>query len=158
MSSLSGNNHGGQQSHGAGGLASQLLGGLTHSSGSGGGQSSSGIGGKLASQLASNLFHSSDKPPPPQNYHGGPSAQSSNSGGLAGSVMGGVAHMFGGKPQSSSVCPIALPPRVAPGRFSFPRSTAMLTASLAELWLLQRGFWRRIQRLCATDKLPNALF
>ena len=121
MSSLSGNNHGGQQSHGAAGLASQLLGGLTHSGGgSSGGQSSSGIGGKLASQLASNLFHSSDKPPPPQNYHGGQSAQSSNSGGLAGSMMGGVAHMFGGKPQSSSVCSHFPPSPRCPGVFLPP--------------------------------------
>ncbi len=102
-----GGSHGGQ-SHGAGGLANQLLSGLTHagggghhSGGSGGG--GGGIGGKLASQLASNLFHSSDKPPPPQNYHGVQSAQPAHSGGLAGTVMGGVATMFGGKPAGSSV-------------------------------------------------------
>ncbi|KAH8899683.1 hypothetical protein GQ53DRAFT_802166 [Thozetella sp. PMI_491] len=102
MNQISGNHGGG--SHGAGGLANQLLSGLTHAGGnhSSGGGGGSGIGGKLASQLASNLFHSSDKPSAPQNYHGGQTQnQPVNSGGLAGSVMGGVATMFGGKPGGS---------------------------------------------------------
>lgn len=82
---------------GIGGLASQFLGGS--SGGHGGG--SSGIAGKLAGQLASNLFSPSDKPEPPQNYHGGQnSSKPSHQGGIAGAVFGGVAHMFGGKESS----------------------------------------------------------
>lgn len=94
-----------------GSLASQFLGGGSHGSG---GSSSSGAGknssaGKLVGQLASSFMGSatatSEKPPPPQNYHGGQSSSGSQhqQGGLAGAVMGGVAHMFGGKP-SSGVC------------------------------------------------------
>ncbi|KAH0601932.1 hypothetical protein MHUMG1_00811 [Metarhizium humberi] len=84
---------------GIGGLASQFLGGS--SSGHGGG--SSGIAGKLAGQLASNLFSPSDKPEPPQNYHGGQnSSKPSHQGGIAGAVFGGVAHMFGGKESSGN--------------------------------------------------------
>ena len=115
MSQLGGGKPQGGGSHGSGGggggLAGQLLGGLvgggSHGSsghgGSGGG--AAGIGGKLASQLASNLFSSgSNKPSQPQNYHGGQSAHTPSSGGLAGSVVGGVSSMFGGggKPQGSS--------------------------------------------------------
>ncbi len=90
----------GQQHHGGGSNPlGQIIGGLTHSGGHGGGN----MGGKLVGQLASNLFSSGNKPSQPQNYHGGPSATPQHSGGLAGSVMGGVAHMFGGQPQSASV-------------------------------------------------------
>lgn len=86
---------------GIGGLASQFL-----SSGNGGGSGGhssggSGIAGKLAGQLASNLFSPSDKPAPPQNYHGGQNTHKpSHQGGIAGAVFGGVAHMFGGKESS----------------------------------------------------------
>ncbi|GAO14609.1 hypothetical protein UVI_02009390 [Ustilaginoidea virens] len=82
---------------GLGGLASQFLGGSGggHGGGSSGGN---GIAGQLAGKLASNLFSSSDKPPAPQNYHGGQgSNKPSHQGGIAGAVFGGVAHMFGGK-------------------------------------------------------------
>jgi len=91
------NQHGGGSGAGnLGNLANQFLGG-----GHGGGKSS-GLGGKLVGQLASNLFSPSDKPEAPSNYHGG---QNSNSphhhGGLAGSFMGSVAHMFGGESGST---------------------------------------------------------
>jgi hypothetical protein len=90
-------------SHAAQSPLGQLIGGMTHTSG---GQSGgSGIGGKLANQLVSNLFSSSNKPAAPQNYHGGPTQNVQNTGGFAGSMMGGVAHMFGGKPQ---VCCLGL--------------------------------------------------
>lgn len=90
-----------------GGLANTVLSGLTHSGGSGGhgssgGQSGSGgLGGKLVGQLASNLFSSGNSKPPPQTYHGAQTAQHQSSGGLAGSMMGGVAHMFGGQSHGS---------------------------------------------------------
>lgn len=105
MSNLGGGNSG--NSHGGGqGIAGQLLGGLTHSGGQGhssGG--SSGLGGKLVGQLASSLFSSGNKPSQPQNYHSSQSESSHQSGGgLAGSVMGGVASMFGGKQHGQSVC------------------------------------------------------
>lgn len=94
--------HGGGGGSGAGALgdlASQFLGG---SSGGGGGKHSGAS--KLVGQLASNLFSPSDKPEAPQNYHGGhQQSQSGHSGGLAGAVMGGVAHMFGGKQGSGGV-------------------------------------------------------
>ena len=94
------------QSQGGGGsaignLASQFLGGSHggHSGGGGGGGGKNSIAGKLAGQLASNLFSPSEKPDPPQNYHGGQNANAPNhhQGGLAGSVFGNVAHMFGGQ-------------------------------------------------------------
>lgn len=95
---------------GIGGLASQFLsgsgGGHSGGSSSGGG---SGIAGKLAGQLASNLFSPAEKPPPPQNYHGGQNSNKpSHQGGIAGAVFGGVAHMFGGKESSGvSVCSLS---------------------------------------------------
>lgn len=55
------------------------------------------MGGKLVGKLASNLFSSSDKPEQPSNYHGGQSTGSNQNHGMAGSLMGGVASMFGGK-------------------------------------------------------------
>ncbi|KAK2071954.1 hypothetical protein P8C59_006335 [Phyllachora maydis] len=81
----------------------QMLGGLAHSGGGGGG-GSSGIGGKLASQLASNLFSGggNSKPRPPQNYHGGQTAQPAHTGGLAGSVIGGVSSFLGGNQHTSN--------------------------------------------------------
>lgn len=93
-----------------GGLANQVLSGLTNSNGGGHGQqqhhgssgASSGLGGKIVGQLTSNLFSSGNKPSQPQNYHSGQAAQSSHSsGGLAGTMMGGVAHMFGGQSGAS---------------------------------------------------------
>lgn len=100
--------HGGS-SNNLGGLANQVFSGLTHnSSGSHGassnhGSSSGGLGGKLVGQLAQNLFSSGNKPQAqPQTYHGGQQTTSQqNSGGLAGSMMGGVAHMFGGQSHGS---------------------------------------------------------
>lgn len=104
---------GGKQSgHGSsnqfGGLANQVLNSFTNNnSGNHGGnhgapmRGGSGLGGKLASQLASSLFSSSSKPTP-QNYHSGQQAtQHQNSGGLAGSMMGGVASLLGGQSHSS---------------------------------------------------------
>lgn len=98
---LGGKQHGNSSGHSSsplGGLASQVIGGLSGGSHSSGGHSSSsgGLGGKLVGQLASNLFSSSNKPSQPQNYHSSQSTQPQNSGGFAGSMMGGVAHMFGG--------------------------------------------------------------
>lgn len=94
-----------------GGLANQVISGLTQSNGGGHGQqqqhhgsagASSGLGGKLVGQLTSSLFSSGSKPAQPQNYHSGQASQSSHSsGGLAGSMMGSVAHMFGGQPGAS---------------------------------------------------------
>ncbi|KAI7783230.1 WW domain-containing protein [Diaporthe eres] len=93
-----------------GGLANQVISGLTQSNGGGHGQqhhgssaASSGLGGKIVGQLTSNLFSSGNKPSQPQNYHSGQSSQAPhNSGGLAGSMMGSVAHMFGGQPGASN--------------------------------------------------------
>lgn len=101
---------GGKQSHGGsnngssplGGIAGQLLGGLTgsgNSHGSSHNSSSSNAGaGKLVGALASSLFSSGGKTEhqQPQNYHGGQTSTPQQSGGFAGSVMGGVANMFGG--------------------------------------------------------------
>lgn len=93
-----------------GGLANQVISGLTHSNNGHGQQqqqhhgssgASSGLGGKLVGQLTSNLFSSGNKPAQPQNYHSGQTTQPHNSGGLAGSMMGSVAHMFGGQSGSS---------------------------------------------------------
>lgn len=89
---------------GLGGLASQFLGGSGggHGGGHGGGNSGgNGLAGQLAGKLASNLFSPSEKPNPPQNYHGGQNNKPSHQGGLAGAVFGGVASMFGGKESSS---------------------------------------------------------
>jgi hypothetical protein len=55
------------------------------------------MGGKLVGKLASNLLSPSEKPEQPQNYHGGQSTGHQQNHGLAGSLMGGVASMFGGK-------------------------------------------------------------
>lgn len=87
---------------GIGGLASQFLGGSSggggHGGGGGGSGGGNGIAGQLAGKLVSNLFSSSDKPDTPQNYHGGHGgSKPSQHGGLAGTVFGGVAQMFGGK-------------------------------------------------------------
>lgn len=111
MNALLGGKHGSSGSsnnqHGSnplGSLAGQFLGGQHDGGSSGshgsGDKPSSGVAGKIVGQLASNLLSPSNKPPPPQNYHGGQTfGQSSHhQGGLAGSVMGGVANMFGGKP------------------------------------------------------------
>lgn len=94
-----------------GGLANQVISGLTHSNGGGhaqqqhhgsSGAAGGGLGGKIVGQLTSNLFSSGNKPSQPQNYHSGQAAQSPhNSGGLAGSMMGSVAHMFGGQSGAS---------------------------------------------------------
>lgn len=76
------------------------MGGGGHSSSGGSG----GLGGKLVGQLASNLFSSSNnKPAQPQNYHGASSSNPQNTGGLAGSVFGGVANMFGGNHAQNQV-------------------------------------------------------
>jgi hypothetical protein len=115
MNALLGGKNSGNSSGGHGsnplGLAGQLIGGITQSSG---GQSSGSGGhggggknpaGKLVGALASSLLSSgnNNKPQQPQNYHGGQTSghQAQHSGGLAGAVMGGVASMFGGKPSSS---------------------------------------------------------
>ncbi|KAI1492861.1 hypothetical protein F5X96DRAFT_667378 [Biscogniauxia mediterranea] len=101
-----GSGHGGSSSSGGfGNLAGQLIGGLggSHGSSSGGSsgahgtQSGGGMPGKLVGQLASNLFSSGNKPPSSGSYHSGQTSQPSHhGGGLAGSVMGGVANIFGG--------------------------------------------------------------
>lgn len=105
--------NGHSNSNNLGGLAGQVLSGLTHSNNSGshgsthGSSNSGGLGGKIVGQLASNLFSSGNSnSKPPQNYHGGQSAQPQNTGGLAGSVMGGVAHMFGGQSHNTVWLPM----------------------------------------------------
>lgn len=115
-----------------GGLANQVISGLTHSNGGGHGQqqqhhgssaASSGLGGKLVGQLTSNLFSSGNKPAQPQNYHSGQASQAPhNSGGLAGSMMGSVAHMFGGQ-SGASVCLHVK----TPGIYSAIETTYILT-------------------------------
>ncbi|AEO71496.1 uncharacterized protein THITE_2123926 [Thermothielavioides terrestris NRRL 8126] len=105
LSSLSGTQHGGgSHGGGVGGLAGQVVTGLLSGGHSGGhgGSGASGIGGKLASQLASNLFSSGNKPPQPQNYHGGQSAGHHASAGGIGGIVGGVASMFSNKPHGSN--------------------------------------------------------
>lgn len=85
-----------------GSLANSFLSGNSGGGGHGGGGKNS-IGGKLVGQLASNLFSPSQKPEAPSNYHGGQqSSAPHSSGGLAGAVFGGVAHMFGGQQSSGS--------------------------------------------------------
>ncbi len=94
QSQFSGQHHGGAGANPLG----QIIGGLTHSGGGHGSHGGGGgLGGKLVGELASNMFSSGNKPPQSQSYHGGPSANPQHAGGLAGSVMGGVAHMFGGQ-------------------------------------------------------------
>lgn len=120
-----------------GGLANQFLGGGSQGSGGGGGGKNSSAG-KLVGQLASNMFSSSGKPDPPQNYHGGSTAgQPSHSGGLAGSVMGGVANMFGGKPGGSNVRSSVVP--------TIDMALTMILAGaklrLLQLWLERRLLW-----------------
>ncbi|KAK9783944.1 hypothetical protein AB5N19_09885 [Seiridium cardinale] len=98
------NNSGGHGSSPLGGIAGQLLGGLSGSNSHGNSQSNSHSSGgnngagKLVGALASSLFSSGGKTEhqQPQNYHGGQSSTPQQSGGFAGSVMGGVANMFGG--------------------------------------------------------------
>lgn len=110
-------NHG-TSSNNLSGLANQVFSGLTHSgsgshgtSASHGSSSGGGLGGKLVGQLAQNLFSSGSKPQgQAQNYHSGQQTTQPNSGGLAGSMMGGVAHMFGGQSHSSVRC-VAFPSR-----------------------------------------------
>lgn len=102
---------GGKQSQGSSGnhgssplagIAGQLLGGLGGSSNHGNSSShnanSNNGAGKLVGALASSLFSTGAKTEhqQPQNYHGGQSSTPQASGGFAGSVMGGVANMFGG--------------------------------------------------------------
>ncbi|KAI0124837.1 WW domain-containing protein [Xylariales sp. AK1849] len=85
-----------------GGIAGQLIGGLSggssHNNSHGSGSSSSNPAGKLVGALASSIFSGGKQghQQQPQNYHGGQSSTPQNSGGFAGSVMGGVANMFGG--------------------------------------------------------------
>lgn len=82
---------GGGGSNPLGTLAGQFLGG-----GSGHGNSGGGLG-KIGGALASSFLSSSNKPEQPQNFHGGnQAAGQQQSHGLAGSIMGGVANMFGG--------------------------------------------------------------
>lgn len=132
----SGGGHGSGSSGNLGGLASQFLGGShggSGGSGGNGGGKQSGAG-KLVGQLASSFMNSAsqEKPPAPQNYHGGANQQNSHhaQGGLAGAVMGGVAHMFGGKPGSSVSCRILECAR---------RETNSLNPAGPELWLPQLG-------------------
>ena len=98
---LGGKGHGGGGGSGnaLSGLANQFLGGggghnNQHHGSSGGG----GMGGKLVGKLTSSLLSPDPKPEQPQNYHGGQSGSGQQQQhGLAGSLMGGVASMFGGK-------------------------------------------------------------
>ena len=119
QSQFSGKPHGGGHGGGSNPLG-QIIGGLAHSGGGHGGGGhggggGGGIGGKLAGQLASNLFSSGggggggSKPTQPTNYHGGQTQNAAPHGGLAGSVMGGITHMFGGNSHGNSV-------RTRPGR------------------------------------------
>lgn len=107
---LSSGKQSGSSNHGSSssplvGLAGQFLGG---SSGSNHGKSSSSTGkivGQLASSFLSSANHTANKPEAPTNYHGGHTqgAAGHAQGGLAGSVMGGVANMFGGNKPGHSV-------------------------------------------------------
>lgn len=143
---LGGKGNGGGNSNALSGLANQFLGGGHGSSnhhGGGGG----GMGGKLVGKLASNLLSSSDKPAQPQNYHGGQSSGHQQNHGLAGSLMGGVASMFGGKPANDAV------------RGSIPRRGrgSVLTHAIAgtELRLFEFGISRRRLFRPGTDLQPT---
>lgn len=163
---------GGKQSHGSGhggghgsnplGLAGQLLGGL-----SGGGHGSGGHGGgsnpagKLVGALASSVL-SSNKPQntTPQNYHGGPPQnQPHHSGGLAGTLMGGVASMFGGghhQGQSVSACRARSCDLMRTGKDGYMVLTRDKThVKGPELWLLQHGPVWLVQRPGAAGNVPD---
>ncbi|GJD01912.1 WW domain-containing protein [Colletotrichum higginsianum] len=88
-----------------GGLASQLMSGIGGHGNSQGGSSSGGKSslGKIGSSLASSLLSSGSKPQQgqQQSYHGNQSSgHQQQHGGLAGSLMGGVANMFGSGKQN----------------------------------------------------------
>ncbi|KAF6843995.1 ww domain-containing protein [Colletotrichum musicola] len=91
----------GNSSSPLGGLANQLISGIGGhgSSGSSGGKSSLGkLGGALASSLLNKPSQGQQ-----QGYHGNQSSGHQQHGGLAGSLMGGVANMFGGGKQTHGV-------------------------------------------------------
>lgn len=148
-----------------GGLANQVISGLTHSNTGGHGQqqqhhgsssASGGLGGKIVGQLTSNLFSSGNKPAQPQNYHSGQASQSShNSGGLAGSMMGGVAHMFGGQSGAS----VRLHAR-DPGMYNADENVYTLTdahsSAEPKLWILECRPDRNLQWLRASHHVPTA--
>lgn len=95
MNLLGGKNNGGGGASGSsplGSLAGQFLGG-----GGGSGNSGGGGLGKIGGALASSFLSSGNKPDQSQTFHGGNSSTGQHqSHGLAGSIMGGVANMFGG--------------------------------------------------------------
>ncbi len=154
QSQFAGQHHGGSNSNPLG----QIISGLTHSGGghghSGGGGALGGVGGKLAGQLVSNLF-SSDGDHKPQNYHSGQStAQQQHSGGLAGSVMGGVAHMFGGQHDSGSVV-CRERQKQKPRRLA--KSNRLVSCAGPDLRLLEHGPHRRLHRHGPSSLVPAAI-
>lgn len=149
-----------------GGLANQVISGLTHSNGGGhtqqqqhhgsSGAAGGGLGGKLVGQLTSNLFSSGNKPSQPQNYHSGQAAQSPhNSGGLAGSMMGSVAHMFGGQ-SGASVRLHAKSPRIHDANEIVYMLTGACPFAEPKLRLLEFRSNRNLQWLRASRHIPNA--
>ncbi|TDZ87539.1 hypothetical protein C8034_v003701 [Colletotrichum sidae] len=86
------------------GLASQLMSGIGGHSGNGSSGGKSSLG-KLGGALASSLLSSGNKPQhqgQQQSHQGSQSTGTQQHGGLAGSLMGGVANMFGGGKQNHS--------------------------------------------------------
>jgi len=163
QSQLSGKPHGGGGhggGHGGSNPLGQIIGGLTHSGGGGHGGhggGGGGVGGKLAGQLASNLFSSGggggSKPTQPSNYHGGAQTAPHGGGGLAGSVMGGITHMFGGNSQGSSVRRRTL----GRSRCHVGEGADVTGAGRTELRLFQRGPGRQLLGLGTPDVVPTAL-
>lgn len=88
--------HGNPGSNPLGNISGLMGSGNYNSHGSGGGGGKNPLG-KIGGALASSLLNTGGKPEQPDTFHGGPvSGQQQPHGGLAGSIMGGVANMFGG--------------------------------------------------------------
>lgn len=105
MNALLGNNNAdsnGQGSSPLGKIAGQFMGSSNQGHGGAPGGGSGGLG-KIGGALASSFLKPGDKPEQPQNFHGGAPSGHQQQHGLAGSLMGGVANMFGGNKPSHGV-------------------------------------------------------
>lgn len=148
-------------------LGSQFLGGGQHgghqtaqqagpggNSGGGGGSSA----GHLVEQLAANLLSGPDKPAGPQNYSGGPTqGQHVHQGGLAGAVMGGLAHMVGGRPGHEQNVRFRYRTGIVPTTPLAPDANEQVGPRLWLLTLRDRGklLWRR-SHVSPAGLRPNA--
>ncbi|ROT43372.1 hypothetical protein SODALDRAFT_319847 [Sodiomyces alkalinus F11] len=89
--------HGASGSNPLGNLAGHIMGGGGNHNSHGGGGGGKNPLGKIGGALTSSLLHTGGgKPDQPQSFHGGPVAGQQQHHGLTGSIMGGVANMFGG--------------------------------------------------------------